>query len=505
MGKATIIEAQNSNTVYEQGSSKGILGKLKGIFADYKHGTRNSDRLYTEELWDNRVFGSEDVMEALETKTLFGELDHPEGDRCETLAKNAAISITKLEKRPEEGVIYGEAEILDTPTGRIVKALADSGARLGISSRGMGEEIYREGKNIIDPDTYDFITFDVVVTPANTKARVTLTESKKLSQLTESLKKEIEDCETSNQLSQVKNVLENINTADKEELMNIVESKMSNLTKSNTNSNKLSDKNKQIALELLRKKYTEQSKQLEESLSANEDLSAENNQLIEENEFYKNSRQLIKNKLKESIDTQYSLKNELEESNKQVSELNIKLEEAKSLSLQKEQDEEHLNEVKVNETIIKMKKINEAKVKNIEAKYNEEITKLQDEINKKETEINTLLEANKKLSKNLDTTSKILSENKNLKMQVQQLQNEKTSANVKLQENKTLEDNKIKQLEAKIKQLEEENKDSKTLEERFSKLAFSPLGTVKAIKENFDSPGYSQEDQDLFNILTNKN
>ena len=54
-------------------------------------------------------------MEALETKTLFGELDHPEGDRCETLAKNAAISITKLEKRPEEGVIYGEADILDTP------------------------------------------------------------------------------------------------------------------------------------------------------------------------------------------------------------------------------------------------------------------------------------------------------------------------------------------------------------------------------------------------------
>ena len=44
MGKATIIEAQSSNTVYEKGN-KGILGKLKGIFADYKHGTRNADRL----------------------------------------------------------------------------------------------------------------------------------------------------------------------------------------------------------------------------------------------------------------------------------------------------------------------------------------------------------------------------------------------------------------------------------------------------------------------------
>ena len=170
-------------------------------------GTRNSDRVYTEELWDNRVFGSPDVMEALQTKTLFGELDHPEGDRCETLAKNAAITITKLEKKPDEGVIYGEAEILDTPTGRIVKALADSGAQLGISSRGMGEEIYQEGKNIIDPETYDFITFDVVVTPANTKARVSLTESKHINKLTESLKKEISESYTLNQLYYIKTVL----------------------------------------------------------------------------------------------------------------------------------------------------------------------------------------------------------------------------------------------------------------------------------------------------------
>ena len=43
MGKATIIEAQNSETVFENGNKSGILGKLKGVFADYKHGTRNGD------------------------------------------------------------------------------------------------------------------------------------------------------------------------------------------------------------------------------------------------------------------------------------------------------------------------------------------------------------------------------------------------------------------------------------------------------------------------------
>ena len=152
MGKATIIEAQNSTTVYEEGKSSGILGKLKGIFADYKNGTRNADRLYTEELWDNRVFGSEDVMEALETKTLFGELDHPEGDRCETLAKNAAITITKLEKRPEEGVIYGEAEILDTPTGRIVKEYEDKMTPELISEFETATKDLKETKEKVEKD-----------------------------------------------------------------------------------------------------------------------------------------------------------------------------------------------------------------------------------------------------------------------------------------------------------------------------------------------------------------
>ena len=321
MGKATIIEAQNSNTVYEEGkSSSGILGKLKGIFADYKNGTRNSDRLYTEELWDNRVFGSEDVMEALETKTLFGELDHPEGDRCETLAKNAAISITKLEKRPDEGVIYGEAEILDTPTGRIVKALADSGAKLGISSRGMGEEIYENGQNIIDPETYDFITFDVVVTPANTKARVSLTESKHLSKLTENFKKEIDESETENQLNQLKTVVESVNMTNKDELVGLIDAKLETFNRP-VASAKLTEANRQVALDLIKNKYLEAKSQLEETLKAGESLSQENAKLIEEKEFLGNSRATLKGKLKECNATIKSLSEDLEKTSSENKEL----------------------------------------------------------------------------------------------------------------------------------------------------------------------------------------
>lgn len=485
MGKATIIEAQNSNTVYEQGS-KGILGKLKGIFADYKHGTRNADRLYTEELWDNRVFGSEDVMEALETKTLFGELDHPEGDRCETLAKNAAISIVKLEKRPEEGVIYGEAEILDTPTGRIVKALADSGAKLGVSSRGMGEEIYENGQNIIDPNTYDFITFDVVVTPANTKARVALAESKQLNTLTESLKKEINECETENQLQQAKKVLESVALTNKDKLVKEVENKLSKLDASKNN-NKLLESNKAIALKLITEKYEEAKAQLDESLEVNNRLAQENSELVEENTYYKDSKELLKSKLKEAKCNE----------SKEVESLKKELEEAKQLNEANQIDTEAQEE-----TITKLKEVNEKKIERLQKEHEEEITKLKESVKAAELKFTRLLEANKILSKNMENSSKVLTENESLKKKIESLEAEKALSAKKLTESKLLESKKIKELEAKIKYLEENKSRMEEAEDRFSKLAFNPMGTVKVMTENFQNKeDLSKEDIALFNAL----
>ena len=497
MGKATIIEAQNSQTVYEEGkSNSGILGKLKGIFADYKNGTRNSDRLYTEELWDNRVFGSEDVMEALETKTLFGELDHPEGDRCETLAKNAAISITKLEKRPDEGVIYGEAEILDTPTGRIVKALADSGAKLGISSRGMGEEVYENGQNIIDPDTYDFITFDVVVTPANTKARVSLTESKHLSKLTENFKKEIEESETENQLNQLKTVVESVNMDSKNELVNMITSKLETFNKPTSNG-KLTEANRQIALDLIKNKYLETKAQLEESLKAGESLSQENAKLVEEKEFLDTSRETLKSKLKEansSIKSMQESISKIEEEKANILKENRELK-VKRLADSRQEQEKLLR----NRHIATMKLENEAKT------YKAEINKLNESLELKDKEINKLTEAKAESDRKVNEYSKILKENKKLLDEVKQLRASEKTSQTKLEESKLEESKKIKELEMQIKDLQRKNSKMVEAQDRFSKLSFNPVGTVKALAENFQQNNdFDEEDVALFNALTGK-
>lgn len=501
MGKATIIEAQNSNTVYEEGKSKGTLGKLKGIFADYRHGTRNSDRLYTEELWDNRVFGSPDVMEALQTKTLFGELDHPEGDRCETLAKNAAITITKLEKKPDEGVIYGEAEILDTPTGRIVKALADSGAQLGISSRGMGEEVYREGKNIIDPDTYDFITFDVVVTPANTKARVSLTESKHLNKLTESLQKEIKESETSNQLSQIKTVLENTNIENKNVLLKQVENKIKTLNK--PVNDKLTEANRTLALNLLKKKFTEQTNTLQQTIQTSEQIAKENETLIEEKTKLENSnKQLIEEKqfLDESRTT---MKTKLKEAKVQIDTLNKNI---------KDMETSDKNAISQN-TIVLQKQLQLAinKAKKLESdnkQLQENNKKLNENNDTLHTQLTNLHKINEKMSKNLEANSKIILEGKKqintLQNKIKTLEEQKVivqdknnKLTTKLTENKKLEEQNTVQLQNRVKELEEELN-------RFSKLSFNPVGASSIIAENFKETQYTQEELDLINAIANK-
>lgn len=514
MGKSTIIEAQNSSTVFEGSSNSGILGRLKGIFADYKHGTRNADRLYTEELWDNRVFGSEDVMEALETRTLFGELDHPEGDRCETLAKNAAISITKLEKRPEEGVIYGEADILDTPTGRIVKALADSGAKLGVSSRGMGEEVFVDGQNIIDPDTYDFITFDVVVTPANTKARVELTESKHLNKLTESIKREINDCETENQVNQIKTVVESINASNKAELDKLIETKIQSLQVKDIPV-KLSEANKSIAIKLLKEKIEENKSQLDEALKTSAELAEENAKLVEKNNFLETSRKALKSKLNEStVDNNevVQLQDKLTEALNEVEKLKTEI---KTIKSEDAKVVEQLNQKIITENanhremLLRARQIANRKVENVETTNSSKLAELNESLNSKDTiiaekqaKIDKLIESNKDKQSKLNVYARVLVENKRLKEENTKLQEASKQHQAKLTESKLQETKKIRALEEQVKSLKESNAKMIEAQDRFSKMSFDPLGTMKAVAENFSTGEYDQEDIDLFNALT---
>lgn len=160
----------------EEQAKRGILGRLVGIIADFKHPTRNG-RLYKEELWE-KVFEDPIMKEKLANRCLFGELGHPT-DRIETDMEKIAICLAEKPKKTKDGKLKGVFDILNTPNGRILKALCDYGCQIGVSSRGEGDIVEDfNGNQSVDCDTYQCECWDAVLIPAVESARMSLvTES----------------------------------------------------------------------------------------------------------------------------------------------------------------------------------------------------------------------------------------------------------------------------------------------------------------------------------------
>ena len=64
----------------------------------------------------------------------------------------------------------GEGEILNTPHGKILKALLNDGVRVGISSRGVGNGRSDENGILVIGESYKLITFDAVADPSTHSA-----------------------------------------------------------------------------------------------------------------------------------------------------------------------------------------------------------------------------------------------------------------------------------------------------------------------------------------------
>lgn len=164
------------STATPTGSYTGVvLATLDGPVMDYVNPTRNV-RLYEEELCDE-VHDSDYVQELLDTKNALGEPDHPMRyqNRLDIHYPEVSHAWRNFRKVPESGCYYATFDILDTPNGRILKTLIDYGVKLGVSSRGSGRTITRNGRVVVDKNTYKFITFDIVCMPGNKIARLPVT------------------------------------------------------------------------------------------------------------------------------------------------------------------------------------------------------------------------------------------------------------------------------------------------------------------------------------------
>ena len=182
----------------EEKKSRGILGRLVGICADFNNATRNG-RKYSEQLWEN-VFNNPIMQEKIKNKVCYGELGHPE-DRAEIDPEKIAVCLSEQPVKNKNGQLEAVFDILDTPNGRILKTLCDYGSTLGVSSRGQGDIITDyNGDEAVDPETYECECWDIVLIPAVKEARLQYVkeslDAKKLNlkkALTEAFNKENEE------------------------------------------------------------------------------------------------------------------------------------------------------------------------------------------------------------------------------------------------------------------------------------------------------------------------
>lgn len=135
---------------------------VRGEFAKADAPTQNK-RVYSEKIWTKQIGR---LGKPMESRKVFGELDHPSDGK--TSLSRVSHLVTDL--RLEDGVLVGEAEILDTARGRDLKALLQANCRVGVSSRGYGSTKTDENGNEVVQDDYRLASFDFVADPADSDA-----------------------------------------------------------------------------------------------------------------------------------------------------------------------------------------------------------------------------------------------------------------------------------------------------------------------------------------------
>ena len=139
-----------------------------------KSNTLNQNgRIYPKVILEREIMN---YQKLIQENRAMGECDHPDSSVVEL--KN--VSHVVKEAYMQGDIVYGSIEILDTPSGKIIQSLIESGVTLGISSRGVGST-KKQGNSQIVQDDFQLICFDMVSEPSTPGAFV-MREGKDYSQ-----------------------------------------------------------------------------------------------------------------------------------------------------------------------------------------------------------------------------------------------------------------------------------------------------------------------------------
>ena len=153
----------NINYLIEQDPKTGKDNVyIEGIMLQTEVKNKNG-RIYPKEIMQKEV--KRYTKEYINEKRAYGELGHPEGPTINLERTSHLIQSLK-----EDGNNFvGKAKVLSTPMGEIVKNLLADGARLGVSSRGMGSlkaSSQKGGVQLVQSDFQLATAADIVADPS---------------------------------------------------------------------------------------------------------------------------------------------------------------------------------------------------------------------------------------------------------------------------------------------------------------------------------------------------
>lgn len=147
---------------------KGMLTESKakpGVFEVtgimQRAGAKNQNgRIYKREILEEEVKNY--VENFVKIGNAYGELDHPES--AIVSLKNASHVVKDLWWDGDD--LMGKVELLNTPSGNIVKEILRGGHTIGISSRGTGSVSQTNEGTLMVQDDFELVCWDFVSNPS---------------------------------------------------------------------------------------------------------------------------------------------------------------------------------------------------------------------------------------------------------------------------------------------------------------------------------------------------
>jgi hypothetical protein len=150
---------EDLNLITEANERGGRSYFIEGVFMQAEQKNRNG-RIYPKAIMNREV--DRYIKENVNQNRAYGELGHPSGPTINL----ERVSHMIKELREDGNNYIGRAKIMETPYGNIVKNLMEEGARLGVSTRGMGSLKEVNGCMMVQDDFHLATAGDIVADPS---------------------------------------------------------------------------------------------------------------------------------------------------------------------------------------------------------------------------------------------------------------------------------------------------------------------------------------------------